>query len=244
MKQLINLWLFIVIALLWGCGDDDNIPVVFPEKKGTVTDNRGNEYEWVRYGGLDWLASNFRSGEPFYNVRVNKKKIEQQTKAKESYKLYGNMFTYEQAMTYADSLGTPGEWRLPTDEEWQQLEKALGMSAKTAAIRGWRGAPVGELLQQDSTGTNFNLALSGYVTVDRSGSVSWSFNRLREYGYWWTATKVQDSPYKDGTVVYCRYICSGTAEICREQVTVEDMYYTDDFRPKFMSVRYVRDARN
>ena len=65
MKTIILLWIT-TLALCVGCSDNDNeLPAIKPGSTGTLTDNDGIEYIWVRYGDLDWMASNYNAGTPY-----------------------------------------------------------------------------------------------------------------------------------------------------------------------------------
>lgn len=251
MKKII--YLLLAITFLAGCSDDSKLPKVKPEKTGTVKDSEGNEYTWVRYNGLDWLASNFRAGDPYYDATVFYEDwyedmeiaFSDYNQAVEDYKIYGNLYSYEDAVKNADMLEGDG-WRLPTDEDWQKLEQALGMSAKTAARRGWRGTPAGELLQQGGDGSGLHLLLGGYVTMKKSSTfMEWAFTAMRESGYYWTSTKV-DCPFTlEGDVVYYRRIIYNSSEVEREQTSIMGIRGGMElFFPKFMSVRYVRNAQD
>lgn len=250
MKNIICL-LFIAVWLT-GCTEDDKIAHIKPEKSGyidesfRVTDSDGNVYRVVRYNGLDWLASNFTGGEPYYNaedewgdelIDFNNK-----TQAMEDYKIYGNLYTYNEAVNNAAMLGEG--WRLPTDDDWQKLEEALGMSAGEAASTGWRGAPAGELIRQDSCGSSMNFLLGGYVNmVVRVGMRDLELDRMREFGYYWSSTEAE-SDYKNEKVVYYRSIRYNSSEIEREATIIGEVDNFDDFYPKYMSVRYVRNAKD
>ena len=62
------------------------------------------------------------------------------------------MYDYEAALA-----AIPEGWRLPTDDDWLKLEKALGMSISDLEQSGKRGSVQGELLQQGIEGTGINL---------------------------------------------------------------------------------------
>ena len=52
--------LYLIIALLpvaFASCSDDNDKVTAPTASGTMTDDEGNEYGWVRIGNLDWTTS-------------------------------------------------------------------------------------------------------------------------------------------------------------------------------------------
>ena len=55
MKKIFGYILVVILSVCIGCNDDDNnrLPEIKPEAEGTVKDNEGNEYGWVRYAGLD-----------------------------------------------------------------------------------------------------------------------------------------------------------------------------------------------
>ena len=122
-------YLFIPVACLlaaFGLAacDDDEMPQVTPTATGTMTDLEGNEYPWVRIGGLDWMAADLKCGEPF----------DESEEALACIKEYGNFYYIDEALA-----NCPEGWRLPTDEDWQSLERALGMPEGDIAGLGWRG---------------------------------------------------------------------------------------------------------
>ena len=166
MKKIIYTICLALMTFCIGCDDDDNhLPQVKPESTGTLTDDEGNEYTWVRYDGLDWMTSNFKAGTPYYELKdswgwSDLISISDKDQAIADYDMYGNLYTYEDAIANA-----PEGWRLPTDEDWKKLEKALGMSPGELDDTGWRGSVEGELIQQDETGSGIHLLLAGYVSL-------------------------------------------------------------------------------
>ena len=100
MKKIFYL-LYIALAFV-GCNDDDDkLPRITPEATGTFTDTDGQVYKWVRYNGIDWMASNYKGGEPYYNatnrwgddlIDIDNKEL-----AIADFEIYGNLYTYEQA---------------------------------------------------------------------------------------------------------------------------------------------------
>lgn len=247
-----NIWIYIlmIFSACIGCSDDDNnnrLPEIKPEASGTVEDREGNEYGWVRYAGLDWMTCNFKAGEPYYEqTRFDQWGDEvyiidtDRNQAAADWDNYGNMYTHEEALEYAKLL--PEGWRLPTDEDWKKLEQAMGMSESETEATGFRGSMEGELLQQDATGTGISLRLGGYVLV-YSRPADLRHRHLREYGYFWTATT--KSPEDDKTSapsVFFRKVSCTTSQIERNTTKTYDTNYEGNF-PKYMSVRYVRDAQ-
>ena len=125
MKKIISYISVALLVVAIGCNDDDNnLPVIKPEKTGMVTIGE-NTYEWVRYAGLDWMTSNFKEGTPYYELTyINQygytddliKDCEDLTP--EEWDRYGNLYSYEEAKANA-----PEGWRLPTRSEERRVGK-------------------------------------------------------------------------------------------------------------------------
>ena len=134
---------------------------------------------------------------------------------------FGYLYTYEAAKEVV-----PEGWRIPTDNDWQELEKAMGMSANELNVSSWRGVSEGTLLQQ-TEGTRMNLRMGGMGEYDGYGNFSPYFSYV--YGFYWTST-----PEAEGSnYYYCRQISYKSGQIAR--VVVD--------KSKMLSVRCVRDAR-
>ena len=238
MKKIIYTIGIALIFACTGCSDDDNtLPHVTPEATGTLTDNEGNEYTWVRHNGIDWMASNFIGGKPYYETTnswgQDLIKFDSKEQAISDYKIYGNLYTFEEAVANA-----PEGWRLPTDEDWKKLEQALGMSGKTTDQTGWRGSAEGELIQQDETGSGIRLLLGGYVSIRFFQPY---IRQTREYGYYWSSTIDESNPQL--TLAFYRRIRFNSTQIERNLITLEETSYNGTIYQRYMSVRYVRDSR-
>lgn len=222
MKRMI-LFLSIWAIACQACSDDESLPVVTPEYQGVYVDAAGNRYPYVRYGNLDWMAENFATATlqgSDVSHEEERNPVDQKLEIERNLKTFGRLYTYAAAVAAA-----PRGWRLPTDEDWQNLEKALGMPASTAARDNWRGAPVGALMQQQE-GTGLNMRNGGMGEDDYYKGFTPYFPYI--YGFYWTST-----PSEDGTMVYCRQISYKSDEVARTLVD----------RGKMLSVRYVRDAQ-
>lgn len=177
MKHIIGI-LSLICLLGTACSDDNQTetPVVHPEARGTWVDNRGSEpvtYHWVRYGKLDWICENIRLETAPGTYFSTDGQGDEETLQ------YGYLYNFETAKT----LGTEG-WRLPTDEDWKDLERHLGMGAGEADEEEWRGDFTGELLMQDSTGSGLNLQCAGYYYTEGGAGIR---NRGID-GIYWTAS--------------------------------------------------------
>ena len=96
---------------------------------------------------------------------------------------YGFLYTYEAAQA-----ALPEGWRLPTDADWQALEKALGMSdAEANKEEAWRGEFEGLLLKEGEQGVGFNAKLGGGMLYGGWGNAS-DFQNDNSYAYFWTGT--------------------------------------------------------
>ena len=233
MKKIFYLLLCIVLVVSnMSCNDDDEkVLTVTPEATGTVTDRDGNEYKWVRYNGIDWMASNFRGGAPYYEATDSWGddviSFDDKDQAIADCEIYGNLYTWEEAQ---DPLNIPEGWRLPTDEDWQNLETTLGMSAVTAASKGWRGKGVTTLLRQEE-GTGLGLQLAGNASL--SGVPERLYlNFLKEFGYYWTATEEENNGLQETTVFY-RKIFGSRTTVYRDAAPLNIL----------MRIRCVRDAQ-
>jgi len=123
---------------------------------GTVTDVDGNTYQTIKIGNQCWMAENlkvthYRNGDAIPNVPDNTAWAALSTGAYCSYEnddtyvaTYGRLYNW-----YArdDSRNiAPEGWHVPTDEEWKQLEMALGMSQSEADDISFRGTNEGSKL--------------------------------------------------------------------------------------------------
>lgn len=233
MKIYIYAAIILISAGFTSCGDDDKLPDVRPADRGTVTDNQGNVYEWVRIGNQMWTTTNAKNGThlseaEYYNnfsytyVLPDDEDVEEYDN--NYYPVYGNLMNYDDAVASA-----PEGWRLPSDEDWQKLEKTLGMSNPDR--KGSRGN-IGLVLQSRDSGCELGLGLGGAcVPVKNYGWIDMSLDYVGEYGFYWTSTI--DSSYEaEQTMVYFRRLTANYPTVGRECIR-SDCY---------MSVRWVRDV--
>jgi uncharacterized protein (TIGR02145 family) len=221
------LWAFLLSLAMFSCSDDDDkaptdkIPA---SASGTYTDPRdGNEYRWVRYGNTDWMADNFRYDTG--NSDECKLYLDKDDKAIDA-KVYGRLYTHDGAVN-----ACPEGWRLATDEDWKNLEMALGMSSADANKYDKRGNIAGRMLTIYSDTTDINIRLAGYndpwMAMGATG-----FKYLGVYGMYWTDTKDTEQGKGDNFYWYRKFVFNSSAVI--RQSTTNEMLF---------SVRYVRDAQ-
>ncbi len=229
-KTIVRATFALVLAMaLSSCGDDDKDPVVEPSNVGTFTDADGTEYHWVRIGNLDWMVENYRGGEAWYtqsyvaNGIESYFEVDDEEEEDELIANQGNYLTWQQAKDCA-----PEGWRLPTDDDFKNLEMALGMKASDANKEGWRNG-AGSLMMQQGEGTRLAFLLTGEL-----GSYSTAYPEkyhVGDYGCYWTAT--QDTT-KSNECAFVRVLVAGGNKVQRVACPTD---------LRWMSVKYVRDDK-
>ena len=98
----------------------------------------------------------------------------------------------------ADARGiAPIGWHIPSDEEWKEMDRHLGMSSNVADNTGWRGAHEGEKLKVvrgtvngwSDYGAIWNTNESGFNALAGGCRMfDGSFGDPGQYctGFWWT----------------------------------------------------------
>ncbi len=170
-----------------------------------VIDIDGNVYHIVQIGNQEWLLENlkvthFRNGDSLPNVTDN---ASWAALTSEAYCMYNNLTTYGDDYGYLynwyaviDTRGlAPEGWHIPSDDEWKELEMALGMSQADADTFGWRGTDQGGQLKEtgtmhwanpNTTATN-SSGFTAYGAGRRSGSTGY-FTSINNYAFFWTTT--------------------------------------------------------
>jgi uncharacterized protein (TIGR02145 family) len=141
--------------------------------KTSITDRDGNTYTvHVMQDGRQWLMQNLNVNIPgsyCYNDSVEK------------CSMYGRLYTWESAKNGCEMLGEA--WRLPTNEEWEQMAKHYG-GIRIDSIQDGKEA-YKRLIDGGDSG--FNILFAG--TRDPSGS----YTRGEAHGFFWAATESDSS---------------------------------------------------
>ncbi len=149
----------------------------------TFTDPRdGQVYDIVDIGNQAWFAENL-------NYETS------------------NSWCYDNNSGYCDTHGRlynwlsartacPDGWHLPTDDEWKEMEKALGMSQSQADLAGWRGTDEGKKLKSTSgwvsNGNGTNSSGFSALAAGKRGTDS-DFNYKGLWALFWTDTQWSDN---------------------------------------------------
>ena len=207
------------------------------QDKRTFTDPRdGHVYQTVTIGNQTWMAENLtwlpavdRVGtglfeEKCYYVYGYSGIDVEAAKASDSHWQFGTLYNW-----IAAKSACPEGWHLPTDREWMELEKSVGMPEDETSKRDWRtSGDAGHQLKSPA----------GWINGNGSNAVGFSAlpGGCRGYGgfesqgyaaFFWTASTI------DGDNGWRRGICSDSPGICRQ----EDRRYFG------CSVRCVKDLR-
>ena len=129
------LTLFALMLFFAACEKDP-----FEANSGTFTDERdGREYKWVKIGDQIWMAENL-AYVPYVCAPDSQCGIwiygyDGEGSYGTNYHTYGALYDWETAMEVC-----PEGWHLPSDQEWMELERFLGMEEdqldRTGIIRG------------------------------------------------------------------------------------------------------------
>jgi uncharacterized protein (TIGR02145 family) len=189
------------------------------QEKGTFTDDRdGSVYLWITIGNQTWMAGNLAwlprvnrvddalfDGKCHYVYGYDGNDLAE-AKAKSSYRRYGALYNWEAALE-----SCPAGWHLPTDQEWKELERYLGM--EDADRRGWREAGETGKKLKSTTGwmSNNGSDETGFHALPGGCRGYQGFESLGYCGYFWTASPA------GGDNGWRRGFCGDDNGSCREE---------------------------
>lgn len=167
------------------------------------TDVDGNSYQTVQIGNQCWLAEDlrttlYRNGSSIPNVTEDSDWAGLSTGAWAYYAnddlnsdVVGKLYNW---FAVNDTRGIcPTGWKIPSDDDWKNLEIELGMTSDEANNVEWRGTDmnVGE-----------NLQSAGGFSADLNGSraTNGAFSGGGRNGSWWSSSET------DGTTVWTRFL--------------------------------------
>lgn len=107
---------------------------------------------------------------------------------------YGLLYTYDAARK-----ALPEGWRLPTDEDWKELETQLLMDQdEIGVLEDWRSEDAARLLKEESTG--FGIQYGGTRAYGNFGYGSPYQNKELNAYFWSSSTITQNDSIQTGIV--------------------------------------------
>ena len=216
---------------------------------GQVTDIDGNTYNTITIGTQVWMAENLKTtkydnGDEIGTTVDPALNIADETTPKYQWAydgeesnvdIYGRLYTWWAAVDNRNIC--PTDWHVPTDEEWMQLESALGMSEdELEVLHEIRGTDEGGKMK--STGTTYwespNKGAtneSGFSALPGGNKVaSGHFKDIESITWFWCSSENdEDNPptgffralsFEEGGIGRCsQYKCQGFSIRC-----VKDSY--------------------
>lgn len=191
------------------------------QEKEKFTDTRDNHtYRTVKMGRQTWMAENL-AWLPSVN-RVATGLFEEEcryvygydgtaiheAKANFHFREFGVLYNWMAARS-----ACPDGWHLPSDGEWIQLEKYLGMTAEETSKRDWRiSGEAGKKLKATSGWINGNGPDTCGFTALPAGCRGYAGYESKGYAaFFWTSSSI------DGDNGWRRGICSDSPGISRQE---------------------------
>ena len=174
------------ISQTWQCGD----PLI------DTRDERS--YKTVLIGNKCWMAENLNVGQA---VNLSSGQTDNGIIEKFYYNnndqfgpTYGGLYTWSEVMNYTTVKGSQGicptGWHIPTDQEWQEMEMAIGMSFSEAEKGNtWRGIDQGTKLGPGGS-SGYNALYSGRAVPGLG------FTAMGSYEYIWTSNESSDNAWR------------------------------------------------
>ena len=172
----------------------------------TVTDGDGNVYQTIKIGDVVWMTENlktttFNDGTSIPHITDNTEwaslatpGFSVQENDPDNKDTYGALYNW-----YAVQSGTlcPQGWRVATEEDWQKLEIALGMSEDDAGSDTWRGTQGGQLAGhtemwvKGALKSAADFGISGFHGLPAGNRLADNglFGNLGTNAYWWSASE-------------------------------------------------------
>jgi uncharacterized protein (TIGR02145 family) len=225
-------------VFLTGCQEEEKPARVI--ETSTVTDVDGNVYKTVKIGNQWWMAENlkvtrFNDGSPLDFYALDDEDSLWTNSAVASYTFFsdsvmGKLYNYYVVENLKNIA--PEGWHVPTDNDWQILEREIGMTLNESNASGWRGTnEANKLVMKYSQGWPSGTALFGtdeYGFAARPAGCrlfNGEMNIQGNVAFWWTAST-------NGNEGWYRYIDANQTRIFRQHT----------YKGYGMSIRCVKNS--
>lgn len=207
----------------------------FESSVSTFQDLEGNRYKTVKIGKLEWFAENLRATQ-FQDGSLVDSGFIPKDDEKSLFK-YGRLYHWQDVND--ERKLCPSGWRIATDEDWQSMERAIGIAKSDLAKEGWRGNnDIAITLKAEQPNTPFKKFDQAKVNQYHFGATAagvkignWYITQGM-YTEFWTSTSATDKEAYARTLAYSWWN-SHKGEIRRAKLNKDYMF----------SVRCVRDAK-
>jgi uncharacterized protein (TIGR02145 family) len=158
----------------------------FAQQKGSFADARDKKtYKTVKIGKQTWMAENlnYKVWDTIHHSYSYCYYGDYENEKESDCKKYGRMYEL-----YAATKACPSGWHLPSSEEWNELIKTAGgdvAGKKLKSTTGWNNYEGKSGNGTDEFG--FSALPGGFFAVEGGP------NDAGEYGWWWSATKKDES---------------------------------------------------
>ena len=200
----------------------------------TVTDIDGNVYNTVKIGTQVWMVENlkvthYRNGVSIPNITNNLKWNTIETSAyciydndSKNAAIYGLLYNW---YAVADKNNIcPKGWHIPSDTEWNILEKYLDNTVDTNVLGGV-GIDIANKLKEtgtthwknpnnEATNSSGFSALPGGITSDVTYN-GLSYNFIGGVGFWWSSSKSNEEKDDNGASGWMRSLRTNDSTITR-----------------------------
>lgn len=177
-------------------------------------------YTTIKIGNHRWLKQNLNSAS--HPIGISRCYDDEAYNCE----TYGRLYDWHAAINIADQI--PG-WHLPSDDEWKDLELALGMDPTELDIDNYRGTDQGTQLKIGGT-SGFEAKLTGVATTYNMGINNPLSYNIGETTTFWTSTTPNNV---SSLYAYYRTLEADKSTILRHRNKYKQYYY--------YSVRLVKD---
>lgn len=240
-KHFINIVIiFLCFTIATGCRKEE-IKQKKTNETGTVTDISGKVYKTVKIGNAWWMAENlavkvYNDSTPIIEVNLSdndtvwaNKTVGAYSNVEDNSLRFGLNYNWY-ALANPKKIAPVG-WHIPSDQEWKDLERELGMSSTEVDKTSWRGTNERDKLIEKKSiawgGDENNLIgnnESGFTALTATCRLFNGADGESRSAFWWSSTL-------NGNEAWYRNITSNHTNIFRYHA-----YKTYGF-----SVRCVKD---